>query len=52
MAVDMPLMWNLWITQKQGYPQIPQSLGQRKIGVAHIPTATTTNLIYFFKQKD
>jgi len=47
--VDMPLMWGLWITPKKGYPQTPQSLGQRKISVAHIPTTTTTNLIYFLK---
>lgn len=51
MDVDMPLMWILWITQKQGYPQTPQSLGQRKSSVDHIPTTTTTNFIYFKKQK-
>ncbi len=37
-AVHVEFMDN---PKKQGYPQIPHSLGQRKNSVAHIPTATT-----------
>ncbi len=38
---------DLWITQKQGYPQAPPPLGQRKSGVAHRSTASAAAKDFF-----
>jgi hypothetical protein len=42
---------DLWITlQGQGCPQAPHPLGQRKNGVAHIPTASAAAKDLFLKR--